>query len=199
MARGNLDHDGHVMRPSRRQMLWGVAALSAGGAGGAYALLRSGRLRNFGVVREGVLFRSGQLSPAGLERVRTVVSLRPVRDADSNPDTWEADVCPAMGARHARAGLRGEGDAGLDRMVEGFLAVMDDAANYPVLVHCLAGRDRSGVACAVYRMEFDRWPAGRAAAEMGEYGFDPGKDAAAKGFEGFVLQYRPRWQRAGPG
>jgi len=100
-----------------------------------------------------------------------------------------------MGARHAPAGLRGEDGAGLDRMVAGFIAVMDDPANHPVLVHCLAGRDRTGVACAVYRMEYDRWPAERAAAEMVEYGFDPEKDAAAKRFEQVVLLNRPRWQR----
>ena len=190
------------MRPSRRRVLWGVVTLSAGAAGAAYALLRPDRLRNFGVVRDGVLYRSGQLTPDGFNRVlaesgcRTVVSLRPVRDADSNPDTWEEEVCAAAGVRHVRANPRGVGDDGLDRMVEGFLAVMDDPANHPVLVHCLAGRDRTGTACAVYRMEFDRWTAERAVAEMGEFGFDGDKDEAARGFERFVLQCRPRWQRA---
>lgn len=191
------------MRPSRRQVLWGAAAASGGAALAAYAVLGPPRLRNFGVVRDGVLYRSGQLTPAGFERAltecrcRTVVSLRPVRDAGSNADTWEEDVCRARGVRHVRVTPRDEtGEAGLDRMAEAFLAVLDDPANHPVLVHCLAGRDRTGAMCAVFRMEYDRWPAERAAAEMEEFGFDPDKDAAAKAYERYVLSYRTRSQRA---
>ncbi len=192
------------MRPTRRQMVWGLAATGAGLM--AYTVLGKPRLRNFGVVRDGAVYRSGQLTPAGLERVlteygcRTVVSLRPVRDADSNPDTWEEDVCRAHGVRHVRvAPSEVNGVAGLDRLAEGFLAVVDDPANHPVLVHCMAGRDRTGAVCAVYRMEYDRWPPERAAAEMGRFGFDPDKDAPAKAYEEYVLRYQPRWRRAGDG
>ncbi|HEX4591770.1 MAG TPA: hypothetical protein VH120_17670, partial [Gemmataceae bacterium] len=47
-----------------------------------YASYRNANLRNFSVVKPGVLYRSGQLSLAGLERIihdhgiRTVVTLR---------------------------------------------------------------------------------------------------------------------------
>ena len=57
------------------------------GAPLGYATYRKHNLRNLRVVKEGVLLRSGQLSPAGLERVihdygiRTVVSLRDSYDA----------------------------------------------------------------------------------------------------------------------
>src|SRR5262245_1822589 len=48
----------------------------------AYGVHRQGQTRNFRVVREGVLYRSGQMSLDGLKRmvhdhgIRTVVSLR---------------------------------------------------------------------------------------------------------------------------
>lgn len=190
------------MRPSRRQLLWAAAAPLVA-APLVYAA-RRGRPRNFGVVQDGVLYRSGQLTPTAFGRVltgcgiRTVVTLRPVRDADANPDGWEEEVCRARGVRHVRVAPREEpGYAGLDRMAEGFLAVLDDSASRPVLVHCLAGRDRTGAMCAIYRMEFDRWAPERAAAEMREFEFDPDKDAAAKAYERYVLNYRPRWQRDG--
>lgn len=193
------------MRPNRRQLLW-AAAVPLVAAPGVYAAVRLRRPRNFGVVRDGALYRSGQLTPGAFERVlteyhiRTVVTLRPVRDAGANPDGWEEDVCRARGVRHVRVAPREEpGYAGLDRMAEGFLAVMDDPANHPVLVHCLAGRDRTGTMCAIYRMEFDRWPPERAAAEMREFDFDPAKDAAAKAYERYVLSYRARWQGGADG
>jgi protein tyrosine/serine phosphatase len=69
---------------------------------------------------------------------------------------------------------------------------MDDPANYPVWVHCTAGRDRTGAMCAVYRMEYDHWSAEQALAEMREYGFDPEKDAAARAYAEFVRSYRRR-------
>ncbi len=69
----------------------------------------AGPLRNFGVVEEGVLYRSGQLTPAGLDRVlsehlcRTVVSLRPPRDAESNAAGWEEEVCRSHGPQPDKA------------------------------------------------------------------------------------------------
>lgn len=82
--------------------------------------------RNVGVVQPGVLYRSGQPTPAGLEKVvaehgtRTVVSLRPVRDADGSPDTWEEELCSRLGVRHVRiAPDDAHGDAWLGRMARG--------------------------------------------------------------------------------
>jgi tyrosine-protein phosphatase SIW14 len=195
------------MRSSRRQLaraIAGVAIVAAisGVTLVAYAALRPAHLRNFGTVREGVLYRSGQLSPTGLDRVlsehpcRTVVSLRPFRDADSNADTWEEEVCRARGVKYVRiAPPEGHGEDGLDRMAEGFLAVMDDPTNHPVLVHCLAGRDRTGTMCAIYRMEFDEWSNRNAADEMQRFEFDPKKDPAAEAYERYVLGYKARRDR----
>lgn len=40
----------------------------------------------------------------------------------------------------------------------------------PLLVHCRAGRDRTGYAMALMRIRQQQWPLDRALAEMGEYG-----------------------------
>ena len=47
----------------------------------------------------------------------------------------------------------------LGHMDPEFLAVMDNRANYPVLVHCFAGIHRTGTMCAVFRMEYHGWSA----------------------------------------
>jgi protein tyrosine/serine phosphatase len=83
----------------------------------------------------------------------------------------------------------------LDQMTVGFLSVMDDPTHYPVLVHCFAGRDRTGTMCAIYRMEYEGWPSSLAASEMGHFGFDPAKDDVAKSYEQYVMKYRTRRQR----
>jgi tyrosine-protein phosphatase SIW14 len=182
------------MRSKRKWVL--VAALVGVGVLAAVAAWPA-KPRNFGVVRPGVLYRSGQLTPAAFDRVltehgiRTVVTLRPVRDAESNADTWEEDACRGRGVRYVRVNAT-DGGMELAELVAKFLDVVGDPANHPVLVHCLAGRDRTGTACAAFRIEFDGWTPERAAAEMQEYGFDPDRDAPAKAYEKFVLDYKPR-------
>jgi protein tyrosine/serine phosphatase len=186
---------------SRRRVLWTVLGATGLAIPVVYAARRD-RLRNFAVVKDGVLYRSGQLTPAGFQRalsehgIRTAVTLRPLRDPHSNADTWEEEVCQKRGVKHVRLAPHEEGEAALDEMARGFLALMDDPANYPVLVHCVAGRDRTGTMCAIYRMEYDQWTPAQAAAEMTEHEFDPKKDAAAGAYERYVLGYKTRRQRA---
>src|SRR5438309_11079308 len=119
-----------------------------------YASHRNPHLRNFRVVEDGVLYRSGQLTPAGLERVvaerdiKTVVSLRTTRVAGRlPPDTWEEAFCAVRGLNHRRIPPRvwaadEKGEIPAEEAVQEFLRVMDDRNNYPVLVHCLAGIHR---------------------------------------------------------
>ena len=64
-------------------------------------------IRNFRVVKDGVLYRSGQLSPSGLRRVihdygiRTVVSFRYAKSEDQDPpDLWEESVCKELGVNY---------------------------------------------------------------------------------------------------
>jgi tyrosine-protein phosphatase SIW14 len=188
---------------SRRRVLWALVGVPGLVIPAVFAVRRY-RLRNFAVVQDGVLYRSGQLTPAGFEcvltkyRIKTAITLRPVRDPHENAaaDTWEEDVCRARVVRYVRLAPHEAGEAGLDEMARGFLAVMDDPANHPVLVHCVAGRDRTGTMCAIYRMEYDLWTPQRAAAEMTEHEFDPDRDEAAKAYERYVLNYRTRHQRA---
>lgn len=164
-----------------------------------YSAHRTVYSRNFRVVEDGVLYRSGQLTPEGLDRVirelgiKTVVSLR----APGRSDSWEDQYCKDRGLRHVRIEPRvwradEKGDVPAEQAVKEFLAVMDDRANYPVLVHCFAGIHRTGTMCAIFRMEYHRWPAERAINEMQQCGFDP-KDMI-ESIGGYLRAYRPRWQ-----
>jgi len=70
------------------------------GAPLVYSRQRHNRIRNFHVVRDGVLYRSGQDSIAGLQRlihdhrIKTVVTLRyPQKSGDRAPDLAEEEFC----------------------------------------------------------------------------------------------------------
>jgi tyrosine-protein phosphatase SIW14 len=52
-----------------------------------------------------------------------------------------------------------------------FLNLANDPANWPIFVHCAAGKHRTGVMTAIYRITKDSWDADRAYEEMEKYRF----------------------------
>ncbi len=159
-----------------------------------------GNTRNFRIVREGVLYRSGQTTVAGLERIihdhgiRTVVSLR---DGSSDADREEEAFCNKQDIQYIRILPRNwgalEGPPPVDAGVKRFVQVMADPRNYPVLVHCFAGTHRSGAYCAIYRMEFEGWSNEQAIAELKSQGYahlDEEEDIST-----YLKNYQPRRKR----
>jgi tyrosine-protein phosphatase SIW14 len=160
-----------------------VAGLIAGPV--AFAYHQRVQTRNFRVVREGVLYRSGQMTLSGLERIihdygiRTVITLRdaPV-PGEPPPDLDEEVFCQMMDIRYVRIppraweAPRGGGPPPVQEGVQRFLDIMADPRNQPVLVHCFAGVHRTGAYCAIYRMEFEGWSNADAMAEMKACGYE---------------------------
>ena len=83
-----------------------------------------------------------------------------------------------------------------DETIGRFLAIMDDPANRPVLVHCMHGVGRTGLLCALFRMEYDGWDAERAIQEAQDYAvggsFYEGQDKSD-----YLRSYVPRSERPG--
>jgi protein tyrosine phosphatase (PTP) superfamily phosphohydrolase (DUF442 family) len=111
------------------------------------------------VVVEDRFYRGPAMRPGKLRRlveergIRTVIDLRreppgKTRVAD------EAAELERIGVRHVHLAT---GQVPPSEAVGQFLAVMDDEAAYPVLVHCTHGRGRTGLFCAIYRMEYEGW------------------------------------------
>jgi protein tyrosine/serine phosphatase len=170
----------------------------------AYAFHALEQMRNFRVVREGVLYRSGQMSLGGLKRaahdyrIRTVISLR---DAASDADRAEEAWCRAQEINFHRltpASWDAEhGPAAVEPNVRRFVEIVSDPANYPVLVHCFAGVHRTGAYCAIYRMEREGWSNAEAIAEVKACGYDN----LDWEFDvlGYLEQYRPVRAATPPG
>ena len=77
---------------------------------------------------------------------------------------------------------------------ERFEKVMDDESSYPVLIHCNAGLNRTGVLVAVYRMEYQDWTREQAYRETMDNGF--GRDVGTADND-YITQYILTYGRRG--
>jgi tyrosine-protein phosphatase SIW14 len=162
------------------------------------------------VVEPGRLYRCGQLTADGFRdavRAYGIKTIINVQDDVPEPVIWknyldrrtlkEPAVCKELGVRYvwiapdlvpppaAQAGAR-------PVAIDQFRDVMDDPANHPVLIHCKAGLHRTGVLCAIYRMEYQGWPRQAALRELRAHGFG---DWACTDDNDYVDQYVLRYQR----
>ncbi len=55
--------------------------------------------------------------------------------------------------------------------IDFFLSIIDNTSKHPVFMHCLHGRDRTGMLTAIYRIAREGWTANDAYAEMKTNGF----------------------------
>lgn len=168
-----------------------------------YAFMQQARMRNFRTVEPQVIYRSGLLSPAGLERairennIRTVVTLRAEEDGTLKHEVDRAEevLCRSLGIRYEKLAYRNweapDGHPPADRTVREFFEIMDRRKEYgPILVHCLAGKHRTGAYIALYRMEYQGWSNADAIADMQDAGYDEIDDEPD--VKGYLERYVPR-------
>jgi tyrosine-protein phosphatase SIW14 len=170
----------------------------------AYSHYRQPFYRNLRVVKDGVLYRSAQLSLAGLQwaihdhDIKTVITLRDSAVPDGAPPDWdEEEYCEAQGIRYCRISPRSwsveDGAIPAENGVRKFLEIMDDAANHPVLIHCCAGIHRTGAFTAIYRMEYDHLTNQKAISELRANGYTNLEDEW--NLLEFLEEYQPRWTK----
>src|SRR5262245_17245882 len=116
------------------------------------------------------LFRGAQPNSRGMTElksygVRTVVNLRSFHS--------DRDELSGTGFKAARFHMKPWHSE--DEVVVGFLKIAANTNNYPIFVHCQRGADRTGLACAMYRIVFCGWTKDDAIEEMtkGGFHFDP--------------------------
>ena len=133
-------------------------------------LLASGCARtlyNFAPVEPGQVYRSAQPSPLFLRwlvaqrGVRTLINLR------GRTPGFESAFAARNGLRLFSFDLSASRPPS-EAEVQRFLAIVADPGNYPILVHCRNGVDRTGYMLALHRRA-DGWSAGRATREMNRF------------------------------
>ncbi|MHB9100507.1 MAG: dual specificity protein phosphatase family protein [Sulfuricella sp.] len=125
--------------------------LALGASAGFYVYLKvSG---NFHIVEQGQVYRSGQLSGAALDQavasygIRSVLNLRGASPGESWYDD-EVAVSRARGVAHYDYGINAERLVSVAQAEEILLAIRN--APKPILIHCKAGSDRTGLVSALY-------------------------------------------------
>ena len=124
----------------------------------------------FAEIRPG-LARGGEPGERGLrylheQRYRTLISFL--------TDTAESALVVQAGMRYVHIPMRSAfyfADTPTEDQVRLFLSVVNDSTQYPVYIHCHAGKDRTGAMTAIYRMETCGWTRDEAVEEMKSFGF----------------------------
>ena len=132
---------------------------------------------NVHVVEMGKAYRSAELDSAGFARVIGRHGIRSVLNLQGAHPTaaWyrsETAATRTAGAAHYDFRLS---DARLvtPAQIDSLLALMDSVPK-PILIHCKAGADRSGLVSALYLWKFDSLPPARAAGQLSlAYGHFP--------------------------
>jgi protein tyrosine phosphatase (PTP) superfamily phosphohydrolase (DUF442 family) len=172
-----------------------------------YVYAHGKRLRE---VDPGRVYRGGQMNADGFREARDLYGLRTViclRDDDPDPDVElrflpgggtvkESELCRRLGLRFVFIApdlvSRRAVPARRPEAIERFLEVMDDPSSYPVLIHCNAGLNRTGVMVAVYRMEYQGWSRAEAFRDTLDNGFGRSQCTAANDYiKQYVLTYEP--------
>lgn len=133
--------------------------------------------KNFGVVDEGRVYRSGELTTMALTSVvedhgiKTIIDFG-AHDRDPAGERREQATADALGVRRIVLNLEGDATGDPNRYADA-LRIMRDPESGPVLVHCAAGAQRTGCAVALYRSLVDGWDDERALLEAEQYKHDP--------------------------
>ena len=128
------------------------------------------QLKNFRKVSAGI-YRGGQPDRAALEELvstgfKTVVSLQKKKKVVEE----EARNCGELGLDFISIPLN-YSNPPRRKDVKQFLSVLDQSQKHPIFVHCLHGKDRTGIMIALYRIVEESWTVHDAYKEMEACGF----------------------------
>jgi protein tyrosine/serine phosphatase len=116
--------------------------------------------RRFAEVVPGALYRGGLPTGdqirrlADEKRIRTVISLAQMEDEPGCHE--ELQAVNVLGLRFLRVPMAGDGCGSfedLDKIAD----ALADQSNWPIFLHCGAGKQRSNAAVAAYRLRKCRW------------------------------------------
>lgn len=126
---------------------------------------------NFHVVDSGV-WRSSQPNRESIIRMRehglhSIINLR----GDDETDLWEGKFADSLGINYYSKPLDATKKQDLNYLIE-ILSLIEENMNQPVLVHCLGGKDRTGLLIGMYKLKHTDATLEQIKQEMIMYGHD---------------------------
>ena len=123
---------------------------------------------NLKVISEGKVYKSGVIPPEDIadfvkkHHIKSIIDLRfPGTGDDVNNPEIPVEL---IAEKEAAAKIKGLNyfNIGSDQVpkpenLDAFFKVMDNQANYPVLIHCFHGVGRAEMYSAIYRIEYENW------------------------------------------
>jgi protein tyrosine phosphatase (PTP) superfamily phosphohydrolase (DUF442 family) len=125
-------------------------------------------ITNFGQINENY-FRGAQPNQEGFHRLARL-GVKTIVDLQEKGKEEEPGWVQSAGMKYFCIPLSGNHPA-TDAQTAQFLQLVNDPANWPVYVHCAAGRHRTGEMTGIYRITHDTWTADQAYQEMQKYGY----------------------------
>ena len=123
---------------------------------------------NFETITEGKVYKSGVIPPDELEsyvtkyHIKSIVDLRfpGTTDLKNNPEI-PVELTAEQNAVAKMKGVNyfnnGSDQVPKQENLDRFFKIMDDKANYPVLIHCYHGIGRAEMYSALYRIEYENF------------------------------------------
>lgn len=133
--------------------------------------------KRFGVVEEGVLYRSGQISATLIKKTLQkhdigVIVMMSGYDPRDHDNRTEKEVAEELGIDIYNFPLRGDGTGDVDNYLKSLLTIHQaKQEKKPVLVHCSAGAQRTGGVVALYRFFFQKKDTDFVLRELRKYGW----------------------------
>jgi len=123
---------------------------------------------NFGKMDDH-LFRGGQPEPDDYAALKAI-GIQTIIDLRNDPTSYEKQTAESLGMKYVNIPMSGWKYA-KDSQVAQFMELMNDPATGVAYVHCKAGKHRTGLAGAVYRLEKYGWDYDQAYKEMKDYNY----------------------------
>lgn len=123
---------------------------------------------NFMTITDGKVYKSGVIPPDEIEsyvkkyHIKSIVDLRfpGTVDTVNNPEI-PAELTAEVKAVAKIPGVNyfnnGSDQVPKQENLDSFFKIMDNKANYPVLIHCYHGIGRAQMYSAIYRIEYEGW------------------------------------------
>jgi len=127
---------------------------------------------NFHVITPNIM-RGRQPSEESFKLLRSYCGVKTILNLRSHQQDveWERAIAEKLALNFINIPMHGNMEQSVET-IEQCLDIINDKSNQPIFVHCLGGKDRTGLIFAAYRIKHDNWNLKGALMEMYAYGYD---------------------------